>query len=138
MKIYVYCGLNIADISFSCEFGRGVRQGLNPGGKVINGLNATSRKLPENGKHPKIYAEYLLKEIKWCKDNWDLHISTNSEVTVNFICALIDKEILNREDVFFYILSDDNSRIEIEVKYNEDGYLENWPYGFFDWEGDLK
>lgn len=133
MKIYVYCGLNIADLRFSCEAGRGVVQGLNSEGKVVHGISATSRILPENGKHPRVYAEHLVKEINYCKDNWDLHISTNSEVTINLLCILMDKEVVDRKDVLFYILSSDNSKVEVECWYNEQGYLENWPYGFFDY-----
>ena len=133
MKIYVYCGLNIADLRFSCEAGRDVVQGLNSEGKVVHGISATSRTLPENGKHPRVYAEHLLKEIKWCKDNWDLHITTNSQVTVNLLGDMIENGLLDKDDVIIYILSSDNSKIDVISGFDSEGYLENWPYGFFDY-----
>lgn len=127
-KINIYVGLNVQSLKFECGGGpMGFKDGV-----VRHSVDATSRHLIESGLHPKKIAEKVSKEIEYCRDAWDLHISTHSEVPINLVGHMIHEGKVNAEDVNIFVLSEDNSTIEFHSTYHPEGYLVNWPYGFME------
>lgn len=129
-KINVFLGLNVQNLKFQCG---GAPLGFD-NGVVTYFVNATERKMIESNLHPKEVTKKVISDIKYCYGKWDLNISTHSEVIINVLAALITTGQINREEVFIFILEDDNSKIKNTSFFNEDIYLENWPYGFFDYD----
>lgn len=128
-NIYIYCGLNVCDLKFQQACGKAVVQGFNKG-VVTYSVDATHRHLPENSKHPRKYAEFLKKEVVRYKDYCELHISTNSKVTINLLGQMVEDGILSKENIKIYVLSEDNLNVEVESEFDDEGYLVNWPSGF--------
>ena len=63
-------------------------------------------------------------------------IETHSEALVNRLGALIEDGVVAPEDVQILMFSKDNDELtsptKVEkIEYNNEGYLEDWPYGFF-------
>lgn len=56
-------------------------------------------------------------------------IVTHSEVIVNCLGEMIDKGVIDCKDVEIRILS--GGGIESVYLFDKDGYLVDWPYGFF-------
>jgi hypothetical protein len=134
-KISVYIGLNVNKLKF--------QQGGAPvgfdNGLVTYGVMATHRHLPESGLHPRIYAGKLRKDIHYCAGNFDLNISTNTMDTFNILGQMIENGELKSEQVSIFVLTEDNQSIKQVACYDEEGYLVNWPIGFFYvTEDDLK
>jgi hypothetical protein len=126
--IKVYLGLNVQNLDFQCGGGPvGFKNG-----EVTYSVDATHRHLIEANLHPKSIALEVRKEVKYCYGRFDLHISTHSEVVVNVLAFLIREGVVNREDVSVIILNENNSAITHNSYFNEEGYLVNWPFGFFD------
>ena len=96
---------------------------------------------PELHLHPAVQAKLakaFIACIKLARDNGyelQLLLETHSQTIVDYLGRAIAKGQLNREDVSV-ILFEKHDEVNItDVKnsnYDEDGYLENWPYGFFD------
>lgn len=130
-KITFYVGMNIQNLKFNCGGGpAGIENGV-----VRYRFGETHRDLIENRLHPQKVAEKVLYDIQYCAGNWDLHISTHSDVPINLVAHLIHEGVIQAEDVRVIIMSDDNLSVQQESTFNPKGYLENWPYGFFDFDG---
>lgn len=95
---------------------------------------------PELHLHPKMQADLIDTFVKCIKINGQLRnriniiIETHSETIINRLGYLIYKDRINKEDVNIYLFEKDNINQTIVRKSNfdKDGYLENWPIGFFD------
>lgn len=134
--INLFVGLNIQDLKFQCGGGP---QGFEGTQHIENGVvhywvNATHRHLIEKNLHPQKIAEKVLEDIKHCSGSWDLNISTHSEVPINLIGHLIHSGDIKPSDVRVFVMSDDNQSIQFEATFNAKGSLENWPYGFMDFD----
>lgn len=101
---------------------------------------------PELHLHPRMqsdFADVLVNVLNSCKSiNRDIHfiIETHSQALLNRIGTQIYKERLKQEDV--NVLLFNASAEEMGDKYveqamfSEDGFLENWPIGFFSGNAD--
>ena len=62
-------------------------------------------------------------------------IETHSEALVNRLGVNIESELISCDDAAVYIFEKDlrdKTTTVIESFYDKDGYLENWPHGFFE------
>lgn len=96
---------------------------------------------PELHLHPRFqakFADLLVKVIEDCKRNKkDVRfiIETHSEVILNKIGLSIARGKFSKDNVNVLLFNAQNEKMNnyIEVAtYSEDGYLTNWPIGFFD------
>lgn len=98
---------------------------------------------PELHLHPRFQAKfaqmlaYVINDAK--KHNYDVRfvIETHSDVIINKIGELIGNHTLNHNDVNIVLFNAEKEGLEKYVEtthYSEDGYIINWPYGFFDEE----
>lgn len=96
---------------------------------------------PELHLHPRMqsdFADVLVNVYNSCKSiDRDIHfiIETHSQALLNRVGAQIYKEQLKQEDVnviLFNAKAEDmgNNYVE-QARFSEDGFLENWPIGFF-------
>ena len=135
-KIIILVGESISDLTFQCggQLTTGLFTVMGCGGsssKWIHHTDTTSRKCPENDKHPRVYQNYLKSEIDYVLPHWNLLISTNSENTIDVVCNLINEGKLKPEQLIIYGISPDNKEIIFESTLDEEKlYLHNWPYGF--------
>jgi predicted ATPase len=98
---------------------------------------------PELHLHPAIQAK-LAKAFIACidlarKNNRELQliIETHSETIVNYFGRAISRKQLKPNDVSVIIFekkAGNNTTTVQNSSYDEDGFLTNWPYGFFDSE----
>lgn len=130
-KITLYIGMNVQRFQFQLSH-TGPEELV--GSTLYYNVGSTHRVMIEEGLHPQKIAEKVLKDIKHCSGNFDLHISTHSDVPLNLIGHLIHDKIINKDDVKIVIMSDDNTEIESVSSYDEKGFLLNWPYGFFEFD----
>jgi hypothetical protein len=135
-KINLYVGLNVQNLKFQCGGGP---QGFEGSQHIEKGVvhysaDGTHRHLIEQGLHPQKIAEKVLSDIQHCAKNWDLHISTHSDVPLNLVGYLINAGDVKAEDVRVFVMSDDNQDIQFESTYDVRGFLVNWPYGFLDFD----
>lgn len=83
------------------------------------------------------FAELLVQVIKWCEDTHkDIRfiIETHSEVILNKIGESVAMEKINEKDVsvvLFNAQKEDMTRYVELATYSQDGFLTNWPMGFF-------
>lgn len=98
---------------------------------------------PELHLHPRFqakFAQLLVNVINDAKEqNYDVRfiIETHSDVIINKIGQLIDLKKLDSHDVNVVLFNAMNEGLDNYVEstyYSEDGYIVNWPYGFFDEE----
>lgn len=95
---------------------------------------------PELHLHPKLQADLIdafincMEVAKKVSINLKIVIETHSETIVNRIGYLIYKKKLQKEDVNIYMFNKLNTNITevVHDSYDDDGFLENWPSGFFD------
>lgn len=87
--------------------------------------------------HPEMQArliDVISKIAKLKKEKIQFILETHSETIINRLGNLIYKGKISSEDVNIIVFNkkeiDKNTEIKIS-KFNEDGYLENWPIGFF-------
>lgn len=95
---------------------------------------------PELHLHPRFqskFADLLTEMIIYCKNhNKDIRfiIETHSEIILNKIGENIALGKFNREDTNVVLFNAKNEHLEkyVEIStYSKDGYLTNWPMGFF-------
>ncbi len=91
---------------------------------------------PELHLHPALQAKLMDIIVKIAAEgNIHFIIETHSETMINRIGALIEKQKIKNEDVGIIIFNkqfdDDETRIS-KSSFDEEGYLENWPIGFFE------
>lgn len=98
---------------------------------------------PELHLHPRfqaLFADILCKAVQNCKENgMDVKflIETHSETIINRMGEHIVEEELGHDDVSIVIFNGRQEGLEAEVHqtcYSEDGYINDWPYGFFSGE----
>jgi predicted ATPase len=115
-----------------------------PNQNRIEGINYTyTIEQPELHLHPRMQAkiaEVLAKTVTISQKNGvslNLIIETHSEAIINKIGLMVSKGEISHEDTNIIVFSkqDECSPSDIEIsKYDEEGSLTNWPYGFFDIE----
>lgn len=98
---------------------------------------------PELHLHPAIQAK-LAKAFLACidlarknKSDIQLLIETHSETIVNYFGRAIARKLLHPDDISVIFFEKDADQSVTTVRnssYNADGFLTNWPYGFFDSE----
>ncbi|WP_174874427.1 AAA family ATPase [Vogesella oryzae] len=95
---------------------------------------------PELHLHPKMQSkvgEALCKTIEIAKNSGiDLRllIETHSEQIINSIGRSIENKTITKDDAGIYLVEKKNFASIREAHYDEGGFLNNWPYGFFDGE----
>jgi hypothetical protein len=90
---------------------------------------------PELHLHPKLQSKLISAICSLANDQFRFIIETHSETIINKIGDLIYKKKIGNEDVNIQIFSKKNEKMETIVEsssYDEEGFLENWPIGFFD------
>ena len=109
---------------------------------ISNGLGETPITIvieqPELHLHPALQAklvDVIVSIMKNSKNNIRFIIETHSETIINRLGNLIYKEKLNKDQVNVMIFNkdfgDDDTTIQFG-NFDEEGYLENWPAGFFE------
>lgn len=99
---------------------------------------------PELHLHPRMQGKLseafvdVVNQSKKKGDDLKLIIETHSDAIINTFGHLITKGVLDPDDInviLFERPSFDKASIISTSKYNEKGFLQNWPYGFFepDW-----
>ena len=94
---------------------------------------------PELHLHPKLQGKLISAICSLASSNCQCIIETHSETIVNTIGELIYKKQVESKDTSILFFSKDENDSETRVEksyYDEEGYLVNWPVGFFD--GDSK
>ncbi len=94
---------------------------------------------PELHLHPKVqslFAECLAKIIANLPSSTDIRfiIETHSEAIINRIGSLVQEGLIRREDinvVLFNAFGDETNNSIVEAGFDKEGYLSNWPLGFF-------
>lgn len=96
---------------------------------------------PELHLHPRFqakFAQMLVNVVNDAKEqNYDVRfvIETHSDVIINKIGELIGDKALDSKDVNVVLFNAEKEGLDKYVEtthYSEDGYIVNWPYGFFD------
>ena len=96
---------------------------------------------PELHLHPKLQGKLvdsLIGVINYCQEqkiNVKFIIETHSETIINAVGNRIYAKKIASNDVSVLIFNrvDNHTKVD-EVKYDENGVLNNWPYGFFEEE----
>lgn len=97
---------------------------------------------PEVHLHPRMQAQFatmLCKTVQLARErDIDLRvlIETHSETIVNKIGLIVaEQKTINKEDVNVVLFNGTHEGMKDDVSYSsfdDNGYLTNWPYGFFD------
>jgi predicted ATPase len=96
---------------------------------------------PELHLHPGYQAritDVICKSIsaaKTSKIDLSFVIETHSEALVNRLGSQIENKLISPEDIAIYVFEKDSKDIIThvsEASFDKDGYLDNWPYGFFE------
>lgn len=90
---------------------------------------------PELHLHPKLQSKLISSICSLANDQFRFIIETHSETIINKIGDLIYNKKIGNKDVNIQIFSKKNGEMETIVEsssYDEEGFLENWPIGFFD------
>lgn len=132
-KVTILVGENIASLSF--QQGGYARMGLvvenGCPSKWVYSSESTSRKCPEDSKHPRVYQQLLIKDIEYCLPYWSYIVSTNTMHTINIISDLVRKGVLSGSDVDIVGLNKDNDEIIFTAGLDSEGYLtDDWHIGF--------
>lgn len=91
---------------------------------------------PELHLHPALQAKLIDIIVKIAHEgNVNFIIETHSETMINRVGSLIYKKKIEKTDVGIVLFEkdygDDNTKVS-KSNYDEEGYLENWPIGFFE------
>ncbi|WP_080969090.1 DUF3696 domain-containing protein [Chromobacterium violaceum] len=93
---------------------------------------------PELHLHPKMQSKVGLALCKMVMAARELDvdvrlvIETHSEQIINSIGKSIENKIINREDALVYLVEKNKIASVRKSDFDNNGYLNNWPYGFFD------
>lgn len=90
---------------------------------------------PELHLHPKLQSKLVSAICSLANHNFRFIIETHSETIINKIGDLIYNKKIGNKDVNIQIFSKRNEKMETIVEpasYDKEGFLENWPIGFFD------
>jgi predicted ATPase len=99
---------------------------------------------PELHLHPALQAKLIKTFISIVQAYKELDsgirfiLETHSESMINTLGQLVYKNHISRDEVAIYIFDKcyDNSTKIVKGYFNEDGFIENWPFGFFEPIGD--
>lgn len=133
-KIIVLVGENISSLDFYC--GGSNKEGLQPSSwndkqVWVHWSESTSRKCPENNKHPRVYRQWLVKDLDYCIPYWNYLITTNSKHTIDILSELRNQGRFLENPIEIYGLDEFNKEILFKSTIDKEGYLdENWPVGF--------
>ena len=93
---------------------------------------------PELHLHPAFQAKLIdvfaemLEESYKIRKNLKIIFETHSETMIQRLGYLITKGYLNNEDVNILVFDKENNETHISTKeFTEEGYLQEWPMGFF-------
>ena len=97
---------------------------------------------PELHLHPRyqgLFVDMMAKVIEYCKNNKKdirIVIETHSEIIINRLGKLIsnEKSRLDESDVNVVIFNGLKEKLKnyvVQTKFDNAGYIEDWPYGFF-------
>lgn len=97
---------------------------------------------PELHLHPRyqgLFADMMAEVIKFCKnEHRDIRIivETHSEIIINRLGKLIagKQSGIDKDDVNVVIFNGIKERFNsyvVQTKYDSEGYIKDWPYGFF-------
>lgn len=92
---------------------------------------------PELHLHPAFQQKImkiLVKLIKLAekKDCIMIIIETHSEAVINYLGRLLYKKEIDENDLNIYVCDKINNETQIKkINFNKQGYMENWPIGFF-------
>lgn len=95
---------------------------------------------PELHLHPRfqaLFAEMIVKVIKFCKEkNRDVRfvVETHSEAIINKLGEMVACNLANKEDINVVIFNATKEGLAAYVEqtqFTEEGFITNWPYGFF-------
>lgn len=95
---------------------------------------------PELHLHPKMQSRIgsiFCKAIKMAKNvgvDYRIIIETHSKDIIDAIGKAIDEKVLDKADAAVYLV-DKKKEVNVSESYfNDEGFLQEWPYGFFDGE----
>lgn len=98
---------------------------------------------PELHLHPRmqaLFADALVKVIQMTERNVCFVIETHSKYIIERIGEQIDKGNVSHSDVNVVLFNaqkeDEDFNYVEQVNFSKDGFLENWPIGFFSGDGD--
>lgn len=95
---------------------------------------------PELHLHPRfqaLFAEMIVKAIKYCKErDRDVRfvVETHSESIINKLGEMVACNFVDKEDINIVIFNATHEGLAAYVeqtKFTEEGFITNWPYGFF-------
>lgn len=95
---------------------------------------------PELHLHPALQAKLIDVIVKVMKSlegkkNVNFIIETHSKTIIDRLGNLIYKKKVKKNDIAIFIFNKDTKNLNTEIEcasFDEKGYLENWPIGFFD------
>ena len=93
---------------------------------------------PELHLHPSLQAklvDIIAKVLESTNKKINFVIETHSETVINRLGNLIYKEKIQNEDVAIFIFDKDSGNKDTNIKlgkFDKEGYLEDWPVGFFE------
>jgi hypothetical protein len=85
--------------------------------------------LPELNAHPQLEAEKIMSFITNNDNSPHREIYTLRDTSVNVVGHMISQEWLNPKDISVIVLPDNQI-----ATFDDDGFLVNWPYGFYNWD----
>lgn len=107
---------------------------------VNDTVNILAIEQPELHLHPALQAavaEAFVAAVQYAKDqgnSFRIIAETHSEAIINRVGKLISEGKISNEDVNIVLFERETMNAPARVRfstYDEKGYLENWPYGFF-------
>jgi len=80
-----------------------------------------------------MHADKVWKTLyKAVEDNRDLFIFTVTGNELNFFGHMIANKRMKPDQFTIAVYDEQRQKSDKEIYYNSKGYLENWPYGFFE------
>ena len=108
---------------------------------IIKVLSVEQPELHLHPAHQSALADIFANSVKSAKDLNNrvkpaYFIETHSEALVNRLGALVEDGVVTSEEIQVLMFTKDSDELTSpttvkKIEYNEDGYLEEWPYGFF-------
>ena len=137
MHITIFCGLNINLINFKKE---NTAKPFISGTSLVVNENDILVEFPETHLHSRALTKKLVELIVTTKaENKNLNIVTHNDTVLNFIAYHIHKgqtdssNFCTDVDIEIYGVNEENSEFKFVATLNEQGFFENWHYGFLDY-----
>jgi len=99
-----------------------------------NQLSITAIEQPELHLHPHMQAMLADTFVKMTSRKIKLFIETHSETIINRVGQLIQKQEISKDDVQVILFDKNNDEKSTSVRitgFDNEGCLQNWPFGFF-------